>query len=70
MASPFGVNGNAGIMDGIALKCDLHSILAYIPHEEPRQNVITESFRNEQMAVLFYTYICTVQKKQISISIE
>lgn len=35
-----GVNGSARIMDGIALKCDLHSSLTF----RARSNVITESF--------------------------
>lgn len=36
-----GVNGSGWIMDGIALKCDLHSSLTF---RARRSNVITESF--------------------------
>lgn len=40
IASGAGVNGPARIMDGIALKCDLHSSRLH----SARANVITESF--------------------------
>lgn len=40
IASGAGVNGPARIMDGIALKCDLHSSRLH----SVRANVITESF--------------------------